>query len=87
MMKLRKTTSSMTMVSEKKKLLVAPTTRRSRPEREAVGCVVKSLRWPGAFTVAKTGKYSSIYVGDGTKRGSIAYEPTEPPEVQSDPLD
>ena len=48
---------------------------------------MKSLRWPGAFTVAKNGKYSSIYVGDGTKRGDSAYDPTEPPEVQSDPLD
>ena len=49
--------------------------------------MIKSLRWPGAFTVAKGGNYCSIYVGDGIKRGDFSYDPTEPPEVQKDPLD
>ena len=49
--------------------------------------MIKSLRWPGAFTVAKNGKYSSIYVGDGIKRGDQAFDPCEPPEVQADPHD
>jgi len=44
--------------------------------------VVKNMRWPGALTVAKNGKYCSIYVGDGIKRGGDpSYFPTEPPEV------
>lgn len=44
--------------------------------------VVKSLRWPGAITVAKGGKAPcSIYVGDGIKKGDFSYYPTEPPEV------
>jgi len=49
--------------------------------------VLKSLRWPGALTVAKGGKFTSIYVGYGMKRGDPSYNPTEPPEVQKDPLD
>lgn len=43
--------------------------------------VVKSLRWPGSFTVSKSGKFCSIYVGDGLKCGGPSYFPTEPPEV------
>lgn len=49
--------------------------------------MIKSLRWPGSYTVAKNGKFSSIYVGDGIKRGDQAFDPCEPPEVQSDPID
>lgn len=49
--------------------------------------VIKSLRWPGAVTVSKSGKFCSIYVGDGLKFGGISYFPIEPPEVQSDPVD
>ena len=43
--------------------------------------VVTSLRWPGAMTVAKGGKFVSIYIGDGCKRGDQSYNPTETPEV------
>ena len=39
------------------------------------------------MTVAQNGKYCTIYVGDGIKRGDTAFFPTEPPEVQSDPTD
>lgn len=49
--------------------------------------VLKSLRWPGALTVAKGGKFTSIYVGYGMKRGDPSYNPIEPPEVQKDPID
>ena len=49
--------------------------------------MIKSLRWPGSVTVAKGGKFCSLYVGDGVKYGGPSYFPTEPPEVQSDPLD
>jgi hypothetical protein len=31
--------------------------------------VIKSLRWPGAVTVAKGGQYCNIYIGDSMKRG------------------
>lgn len=37
--------------------------------------------------MAKNGKYCTIYVGDGIKRGDTSFNPTEPPEVQSDPVD
>ena len=47
--------------------------------------MIKSLRWPGAITVAKSGKFCSIYVGDGVKWGDVSYNPTEPPEVMEDP--
>ena len=49
--------------------------------------VIKSLRWPGAVTVAIGGKFTSIYIGYGLKKGDSSYNPTEPPEVQKDPLD
>lgn len=49
--------------------------------------MIKSLRWPGSVTVAKGGKFCSLYVGDGVKYGGPSYFPTEPPEVQSDPVD
>ena len=47
--------------------------------------MLKSLKWPGAVTWAKGGKFVGIYVGDGLKFGDCSYNPTEPPEVQSDP--
>jgi len=31
--------------------------------------VIRSLRWQGAVTVAKNGKYCNIYVGDCIKKG------------------
>lgn len=43
---------------------------------------IKSLRWPGAVTVCKGGKFCSIYVGEGVKYGGPSYFPMEPPEVQ-----
>jgi len=43
--------------------------------------VLKSLRWPGSFTVSKGGKYTFVYVGYGLKRGDPSFNPTEPPEV------
>lgn len=47
--------------------------------------MIKSLRWPGATTVQKGGKYCNIYVGWGCKHGDAAMFPTEPAEVQRDP--
>ena len=49
--------------------------------------VIRSIRWPGSVTVAKGGKYTSIYVGDAIKRGETSFNPTEPPEVQDDPTE
>jgi len=47
--------------------------------------VIKSLRWPGAVTVSKLGKHTSVYVGFGLKKGDPSYNPIEPPEVCADP--
>ena len=47
--------------------------------------VLKSLRWPGAYTVSKGGMYTSIYVGHGLKKGDPSYNPIEPPMVCVDP--
>ena len=47
--------------------------------------VIRSLRWPGALTVSKSGKFTSIYIGYGLKRGASSYNPVEPPEVMADP--
>jgi len=49
--------------------------------------VLRSLRWPGALTVQKCGKFCSIYVGNGLKVGAASMTPQEPPEVQKDPED
>lgn len=49
--------------------------------------VIKSLRWPGALTVAQNGRFASIYVGYGIKRGDVCFNPTEPPEIMKDPVD
>ncbi|CDW87426.1 UNKNOWN [Stylonychia lemnae] len=49
--------------------------------------VLRSLRWPGAITVAQNGKFANIYVGHGLKRGDVSFNPTEPPDVQKDPVD
>ena len=47
--------------------------------------VIKSLRWPGAVTVSKGGKFTNIYVGHGLKFGASSYNPVEPPSVNADP--
>uniref|UniRef100_A0A7S3KFV1 Uncharacterized protein n=1 Tax=Euplotes crassus TaxID=5936 RepID=A0A7S3KFV1_EUPCR len=47
--------------------------------------VIKSLRWPGAYTVAYCGQYTNIYIGYGLKQGNVAYNPTTPPDVIEDP--
>ena len=47
--------------------------------------VIKSIRWPGAVTVAKGGKFCNIYIGHGLKKGDPSYTPQEPPEVCVDP--
>jgi hypothetical protein len=49
--------------------------------------VVKSLRWPGAVTVAKGGKHTNIYIGYGIKRVDPSFYPTSPPIVDSEPTD
>lgn len=49
--------------------------------------VLKSLRWPGAVTVAQNGRFASIYVGYGLKKGDSCFNPIEPPEIQRDPAD
>jgi hypothetical protein len=49
--------------------------------------VIKSLRWPGSVTVAQNGRFASIYVGYGLKRGDVCFNPTEPPDIQKDPID
>lgn len=49
--------------------------------------MLRSLRWPGAVTVSKGGKFTSIYVGYGLKRGGPNQKPIEPPEVLKDPIE
>ena len=47
--------------------------------------VIKSLKWPGACTVACGGNYMNIYLGYGLKFKDVSYNPTTPPEVSKDP--
>lgn len=49
--------------------------------------VIKSIRWPGAITVAKGGKFTNLYVGYGIKRVDPSFNPTIPPSVDSEPQD
>lgn len=49
--------------------------------------VLKSVRWPGASTVSKGGKFTNIYVGYGIKRVDPSYNPTSPPIIDSEPID
>jgi hypothetical protein len=49
--------------------------------------IIRSNRWPGALTVVKGGKYCSLYIGDGIKRGANIYNPTEPPMIEADCAD
>jgi hypothetical protein len=49
--------------------------------------VIRSLRWPGAVTVSKGGKFVNIYVGWGLKRGDVVQNPVEPGIVCDDPVD
>ena len=37
------------------------------------------------MTVSKGGKFTTIYVGYGLKKGASSYNPVEPPVVQVDP--
>ena len=49
--------------------------------------VLRSLRWPGAMTVAKGNKFTSVYVGYGIKKGDSCFNPTMPPTVFTEPRD
>jgi len=73
------------------KLIGDPQPYNQLPPKEGTATyavnVIKSLRWPGALTCAQNGKFQSIYVGFGMKRGDVCFNPTEPPEVQKDPID
>jgi radial spoke head protein 4A len=48
---------------------------------------VKSLRWPGAYTVFQSGRWLSIYIGNGVKASSISFQPIAPQEIKEDPDD
>ena len=47
--------------------------------------VIKSVRWPGSVTVSKGGKFTTVYVGYGLKKGDPSLNPTTPPTVCEDP--
>lgn len=62
-------------------------TKGDTPVTYAVN-VIKSLRWPGALTVCKGGKFTSVYIGYGIKRDeNPSFYPTAPPVVDADPVD
>lgn len=49
--------------------------------------VLKSIRWPGALTVCKGGKFTNVYIGYGIKRVDPSFNPTSPPQVDAEPSD
>lgn len=47
--------------------------------------VAKSLRWPGAITVAFGKRFTNVYSGDGVKFGPEGpYQPPLPPPLQAE---
>jgi hypothetical protein len=63
---------------------VRPAVTTGVPEGEAPGVVVlRSLRWPGAFTVGHSAKkYASVYVGWGLEVVTAPFQPALPPAPQ-----
>ena len=50
--------------------------------------VIRSLVWPGAFTLYQNGKQTSIYVGDGSKfSDKLKPFPLSPPVLNMDPTE
>lgn len=50
--------------------------------------VVRSLIWPGSFTLYQNGKQTNIYVGDGTKfSDKMRPFPLSPPILNEDPTE
>ena len=49
--------------------------------------VVRSLTWPGAFTLYCNGQMKSIYVGEGTKYEELRPFPLMPPVLILDPTE
>ena len=47
--------------------------------------VVRSLQWPGAYTLYTGGRWLQIYVGEGQKYEEATYYPIYPPKIQEDP--
>jgi hypothetical protein len=47
--------------------------------------VVRSLLWPGAYTVFCKGRQISFYLGCGHKYEQVKYYPVHPPVVLADP--
>lgn len=64
----------------------APPGKEGAPTTYSVN-VLRSLRWPGAVTVAQNSKFANIYVGYGLKKGDTCFNPVEPPEIMRDPAD
>lgn len=56
---------------------------------ESFGTVVlRSLRWPGAFTFFRGGQTQQIYVGNGLKfEQAQTFYPDDPPLIESDPAE
>jgi hypothetical protein len=47
--------------------------------------VVRSLQWPGAYTIYTQGRAMHIYIGNGLKFDSAPYKYASPPTMCSDP--
>lgn len=56
------------------------------PKSDVVTCV-RSLSWPGAVTICKGGKFTSLYIGYGLGAAEPAFFPPAPPDVQDEPED
>eukprot|EP00397_Hematodinium_sp_SG-2012_P035722 GEMP01038465.1.p1 GENE.GEMP01038465.1~~GEMP01038465.1.p1 ORF type:complete len:449 (+),score=110.04 GEMP01038465.1:133-1479(+) len=52
----------------------------------AVG-VIRSTRWPGAYTVSQGARYCNIYVGYGLRDQGSPFSPLSPGDVQDEPQD
>lgn len=56
----------------------------SKPDLPHQTILVKSLLWPGAYTVVNGGSTINIYIGNGLKQLGRAYQPVQPDKLQNE---
>lgn len=55
-----------------------------KPAKNFGTVVVKSMQWPGSFTMYSQEQTFSIYCGNGLKNEDVTYYPVDPPVMQTD---
>lgn len=53
-------------------------------ESKSGHAILRSIKWPGAFAIANTSSWTSVYVGYGYPKLSTVFTPPMPPAVQKE---